>query len=100
AHGATVRGVLSANAAAPRRHLYGSAPERLIGVAVVCAHRASGHGGGKGVKNVAGDDLPKLLVGGWGSRGVRVGATVTPPPQRDGRCGPWRPAGRARSRRR
>ena len=76
AHVATVGGVLSANAAGPRRHLYGTARDLLIGVTVVCADGAIVHGGGKVVKNVAGYDLPKLFVGAFGSLGVIVEATV------------------------
>ena len=73
---ATVGGVLSANASGPRRHLYGTARDLLIGVTVVCADGAVVHGGGKVVKNVAGYDLPKLFVGAFGSLGVIVEATV------------------------
>src|SRR5438477_1609240 len=73
---ATLGGVLAANASGPRRHLYGTARDLLIGVTVVTADGAVVHGGGKVVKNVAGYDLPKLFIGSYGTLGVIVEATV------------------------
>lgn len=73
---ATVGGVLAANASGPRRHLYGTARDLLIGVTVVTGEGAVVHGGGKVVKNVAGYDLPKLFIGSYGSLGIVVEATL------------------------
>ena len=73
---ATIGGVLATNASGPRRHLYGTARDLLIGVTVVTAEGAVVRGGGKVVKNVAGYDLPKLFVGSYGTLGVIVEATV------------------------
>ncbi|MGH7276762.1 MAG: FAD-binding oxidoreductase, partial [Candidatus Rokuibacteriota bacterium] len=73
---ATVGGVLAANASGPRRHLYGTARDLLIGVTVVTADGAVVKGGGKVVKNVAGYDLPKLFIGSYGTLGIIVEATV------------------------
>ena len=73
---ATLGGVLATNASGPRRHLYGTARDLLIGVTVVTADGAVVRGGGKVVKNVAGYDLPKLFVGSYGTLGVIVEATV------------------------
>ena len=73
---ATVGGVLATNACGPRRHLYGTARDVLIGVTVVTADGAIVKGGGKVVKNVAGYDLPKLFIGSYGTLGVIVEATV------------------------
>src|SRR5439155_1532151 len=73
---ATLGGVLAANASGPRRHLYGTARDVLIGVTVVTADGSVVRGGGKVVKNVAGYDLPKLFVGSFGTLGVIVEATV------------------------
>ena len=73
---ATVGGVLATNACGPRRHLYGTARDVLIGVTVVTADGAVVKGGGKVVKNVAGYDLPKLFIGSYGTLGVIVEATV------------------------
>ena len=73
---ATLGGVLAANASGPRRHLYGTARDLLIGLTVVAADGSIVRGGGKVVKNVAGYDLPKLFIGSWGTLGVIVEATV------------------------
>jgi glycolate oxidase FAD binding subunit len=72
---ATVGGVVAANAAGPRRHLYGTVRDLLIGLTVVTADGAVVRGGGKVVKNVAGYDLPKLFIGSWGTLGIVVEAT-------------------------
>jgi glycolate oxidase FAD binding subunit len=73
---ATVGGVLAANSSGPRRHLYGTARDLLLGVTVVLADGSMVRGGGKVVKNVAGYDLPKLYVGSFGSLGIIAEATV------------------------
>jgi glycolate oxidase FAD binding subunit len=73
---ATLGGVIAANASGPRRHLYGTARDLLIGVTIVTADGALVRGGGKVVKNVAGYDLPKLFVGSYGTLGVIVEATL------------------------
>lgn len=84
---ATVGGILAANASGPRRHLYGTARDLLIGITVVAADGAVVKGGGKVVKNVAGYDLPKLYIGSFGTLGVIVEATfkLRPLPDAD-RC--------------
>jgi len=73
---ATIGGILASNASGPRRHLYGSARDLLIGVSVVHADGSIVRGGGKVVKNVAGYDLPKLYVGSYGALGILVDATL------------------------
>jgi len=73
---ATLGGILATNASGPRRHLYGTARDLLIGVTVVEASGAVIHGGGKVVKNVAGYDLPKLYVGSFGTLGIIAELTV------------------------
>jgi glycolate oxidase FAD binding subunit len=72
---ATVGGLVAANAAGPRRHLYGTVRDLLIGLTVVTADGAIVRGGGKVVKNVAGYDLPKLFIGSCGTLGIVVEAT-------------------------
>ena len=72
---ATVGGVIAADASGPRRHLYGTVRDLLIGLTVVTADGAIVRGGGKVVKNVAGYDLPKLFVGAYGTLGIVVEAT-------------------------
>lgn len=73
---ATLGGIVAANASGPRRHLYGTVRDVVIGVTAVTADGAVVRGGGKVVKNVAGYDLPKLFVGSYGTLGVIVEVTV------------------------
>jgi glycolate oxidase FAD binding subunit len=80
---ATLGGILASNASGPRRHLYGTCRDLLIGVTVVSAEGTVIRGGGKVVKNVAGYDLPKLFVGSFGTLGVLVEATVRLRPRPD-----------------
>ncbi len=73
---ATLGGVMAANAWGPRRHLYGTARDLVIGMTVVMADGTVVRAGGKVVKNVAGYDLPKLFVGSYGTLGILVDVTV------------------------
>ena len=81
-HG-TLGGVLASNASGPRRHLYGTARDLLIGLTMVLADGSIVRGGGKVVKNVAGYDLPKLAIGSFGTLGVIVEATFKLRPRPD-----------------
>ncbi len=72
---ATVGGVVAASAFAPLRTRYGSVRDLVIGVSMVRADGTLAKGGGKVVKNVAGFDLPRLMVGSLGTLGLV--ATVT-----------------------
>ena len=73
--GATLGGILSANASGPRRLRYGTVRDLLIGVTVVLADGTVAHAGGKVVKNVAGYDLGKLYTGAHGTLGLVVSTT-------------------------
>jgi glycolate oxidase FAD binding subunit len=84
--GATVGGVVAAAASGPRRLLYGTPRDLLIGITVVLADGTVAHSGGKVVKNVAGYDLGKLFTGSFGSLGVIAECTF--------RLHPWQPARR------
>ena len=79
----TLGGILASNASGPRRHLYGTARDLLIGLTMVLADGSMVRGGGKVVKNVAGYDLPKLAIGSFGTLGVIVEATVKLRPRPD-----------------
>jgi glycolate oxidase FAD binding subunit len=72
---ATLGGIVAANSFGPRRARYGSARDLIIGVSIVRSDGTLARGGGKVVKNVAGFDLPKLMVGSLGTLGLI--ATVT-----------------------
>ncbi|HEX8630080.1 MAG TPA: FAD-binding oxidoreductase [Catenuloplanes sp.] len=67
---ATVGGTVAVNTSGPRRMLYGTARDLLIGVTMVRPDGTVAHAGGKVVKNVAGYDLGKLLTGSYGTLGV------------------------------
>jgi glycolate oxidase FAD binding subunit len=65
--GATVGGTVATATSGPRRMLYGTVRDLLIGITVVRADGAVAKAGGKVVKNVAGYDLGKLLTGSYGT---------------------------------
>ncbi|WP_319460713.1 FAD-binding oxidoreductase [Micromonospora sp. RTP1Z1] len=68
--GGTVGGAVATNAGGPRRMLYGTVRDLLIGVTLVRADGVVAHAGGKVVKNVAGYDLAKLVTGAYGTLGL------------------------------
>jgi glycolate oxidase FAD binding subunit len=68
--GATIGGVVAANASGPRRLRYGTVRDLIIGIKVVLADGTVAKAGGKVVKNVAGYDLSKLFTGSLGTLGV------------------------------
>ena len=71
----TIGGAIAANAFGPRRARYGSVRDLIVGVTLVRSDGRLARGGGKVVKNVAGFDLPKLLVGSLGTLGLIATAT-------------------------
>lgn len=72
---ATIGGLLATNAFGPLRTRFGSLRDLVIGVGILRADGSFARGGGKVVKNVAGFDLPKLMVGSLGTLGMIVSAT-------------------------
>jgi glycolate oxidase FAD binding subunit len=66
---ATLGGLVATNAFGPSRTRYGSIRDLIIGISIVRADGTEARGGGKVVKNVAGFDLPKLMVGSLGTLG-------------------------------
>ncbi len=68
--GATIGGTVAVNTSGPRRMLYGTVRDLLIGVTVVRADGTVARAGGKVVKNVAGYDLGKLITGSYGTLGL------------------------------
>jgi glycolate oxidase FAD binding subunit len=67
---ATLGGLLATNGFGPLRTRFGSLRDLIIGVSIVRADGTIARGGGKVVKNVAGFDLPKLVVGSLGTLGM------------------------------
>jgi glycolate oxidase FAD binding subunit len=71
----TVGGAIATNLYGSRRLRYGSIKDTIVGVEIVRPDGTRARGGGKVVKNVAGFDMPKLMVGSLGTLGGIVSAT-------------------------
>jgi len=72
---ATVGGILATNDSGSLRLKYGSLRDLVIGVTLVLADGTVARSGGKVVKNVAGYDLHKLMIGAYGTLGVLTEVT-------------------------
>jgi glycolate oxidase FAD binding subunit len=81
--GATLGGTVASGLSGPGRFRYGGVRDFLLGVRFVDGAGRLLTGGGKVVKNAAGFDLPKLMVGSLGRYGVLVELTfkVFPRPE-------------------
>ena len=66
----TIGGVIATNASGPRRLLYGTARDVVLGLGVVGADGTRSKAGGRVVKNVTGYDLTKLYIGSLGTLAV------------------------------
>ncbi len=64
---ATVGGVIAANSSGPRRRLYGTARDLVIGMRFATLEGKLVQSGGMVVKNVAGLDMAKLMIGSFGT---------------------------------
>src|SRR5207253_2189690 len=64
---ATVGGVVAANSSGPRRRLYGTARDLVIGMTFATLEGKLIRTGGMVVKNVAGLDMGKLMIGSFGT---------------------------------
>jgi glycolate oxidase FAD binding subunit len=80
---ATVGGLLATAAAGPLKSTFGHMRDFCIGIQFVVTDGKVAKGGGRVVKNVAGYDLMKLLVGSYGSLAVitRANFKVFPRPR-------------------
>ncbi len=63
----TVGGVIAANLSGPRRRLYGTARDMIIGMTFATLEGKLVQSGGIVVKNVAGLDMAKLMIGSFGT---------------------------------
>lgn len=71
----TLGGVVATNVSGPRRLLYGTARDLLLGIAVITADGRRAKAGGRVVKNVTGYDVTKLYIGSLGTLAVIVELT-------------------------
>jgi glycolate oxidase FAD binding subunit len=64
---ATIGGIVAANTSGPRRRLYGTARDLVIGMTFATLEGKLIRSGGLVVKNVAGLDMAKLMIGSFGT---------------------------------
>ena len=80
---ATVGGALAANSSGPRRLLHGTARDMVIGMKFATLEGKLAQSGGMVVKNVAGLDMAKLMIGSFGTLAAIavVNLRLTPAPE-------------------
>jgi glycolate oxidase FAD binding subunit len=67
---ATLGGIVATNSSGPKRLLYGTARDMIIGTKAVFPNGDIVVSGGKTVMNVSGYDMCKLLIGSYGTLGI------------------------------
>jgi glycolate oxidase FAD binding subunit len=83
---ATVGGVIAANTSGPRRRLYGTARDSVIGMQFVTLEGKVVQSGGMVVKNVAGLDMGKLMIGSFGTLAALAVVNFKVAPMPDAEC--------------
>jgi len=88
ADSATIGGVIATNGSGPRRRLYGSARDHVIGMQFATMEGKLVQSGGMVVKNVAGLDMGKLMIGSYGTLAAItvVNFKVSPKPAIERTC--------------
>src|SRR5262249_49658536 len=83
AESATVGGVIASNSSGARRRLYGTARDLVIGMTFATLEGKLVQSGGMVVKNVAGLDMGKLMIGSFGTLAAvaAVNCKLTPMPE-------------------
>jgi glycolate oxidase FAD binding subunit len=74
--GGTIGATVATASAGPAAHAFGTPRDNVLGVEILTGSGALVRGGGRVVKNVAGFDLVRLVVGSWGTLGIVTEATV------------------------
>jgi glycolate oxidase FAD binding subunit len=82
---ATLGGIVATNSSGPRRLLYGTARDLIIGMKNVFPNGDMVVSGGKTVKNVSGYDMCKLMIGSFGTLGIICEITfkILPLPEKE-----------------
>jgi glycolate oxidase FAD binding subunit len=82
---ATLGGIVATNSSGPKRLLYGTARDLIIGMKTVFPNGDIVVSGGKTVKNVSGYDMCKLLIGSFGTLGIisEVTFKILPLPEKE-----------------
>jgi glycolate oxidase FAD binding subunit len=75
-HGATVGGLIASGISGPCRFRLGGLRDFVLGVEFLDGNGERAFAGGKVVKNAAGFDIPKMMVGSWGELGVMTQVTL------------------------
>ena len=86
---ATLGGIVATNSSGPKRLLYGTARDMMIGAKAVFPNGDIVVSGGKTVKNVSGYDMCKLLIGSYGTLGILCEMTfkLLPLPEKEATSG-------------
>jgi glycolate oxidase FAD binding subunit len=81
---ATVGGIVATNSSGPKRHLYGTPRDLILGLGIILPDGIQNVWGGRTVKNVAGYDMTKLYIGSFGTLGLisEVTFRILPLPER------------------
>lgn len=82
----TLGGAVAANLFGPRRFGHGTLRDYVIGIQFINDQGELCKGGGQVVKNVAGYDLCKLMIGSWGTLGVITQVTLKVKPLPEARA--------------
>ena len=83
--GSTVGGLLATGISGPRRIMHGPVRDHVLGVQIIDGRGKPLRFGGKVIKNVAGFDVSRLLVGSYGTLGImtEISLKVLPRPEKE-----------------
>lgn len=88
-HRATLGGLIATNTSGSRRYGFGTIRDYLIGMTAVDASGRLFHAGGRVVKNVAGYDLCKMVIGSLGTLGIVTQVTLKLRPEPEASAVIW-----------